>query len=629
MTLTSADGFQAIVEADQAYEVDFCANTLDTLLFGVEAVGGNWQPGIVTTEVWTTTENESFFISGNESTYSIDLPNLPVDATSHSNTLTIYLQENPNCNADSVTVTFNRRAAPTIAWSEGDTLDICETAALDSISFHANSGATGFGWNHPSSGLTQEASGEENDQIWLPLDLDTLTYDDHAFAESLTLEIPAEASIFLGCAAARDTLTIRVFEAPSVPQGANEFFRNPICAPFSETINDTLTPVSGAIGSVWNGSQFGIDWNPSNFDGCSLTGNVFASTPFYEDSTRIEAYLKWNNNSTSAWRCTNVYDTLVIRIGESPVAGSIDWNLFPGEVDSLINVGDATCNGTAINFSLMPTNLDSSAAAAVGYDWWVNTNEQMSGDRTFTYNVEDNATIEAAAVWTYTIDDVVFSCSSDTIPEDIAVASETACTSNPIIAYPGPAFLATALSNQDPVPDNYWVKWGYFSTDSDGTTVTGAHFFEDAPAPGAALFYPTQDQVNSVPNANSENLDQYIFALISFYGEDMKCPCLSVADGVVATGIEEWIDLEEVGFLVYPNPTTGRVFVEPPGGEPASEPLEAKIYNMTGREVFRTGLASYGSQTLDISHLQNGIYVLRITSPTEVRHLQTLILTQY
>ena len=66
--------------------------------------------------------------------------------------------------------------------------------------------------------------------------------------------------------------------------------------------------------------------------------------------------------------------------------------------------------------------------------------------------------------------------------------------------------------------------------------------------------------------------------------------------GVDETRTDSWV--------VYPNPTTGILYVSLP------QPSEVRLYDMMGRQLMSVQAAE-GSATLDLRALPQGIYLLR------------------
>ena len=62
--------------------------------------------------------------------------------------------------------------------------------------------------------------------------------------------------------------------------------------------------------------------------------------------------------------------------------------------------------------------------------------------------------------------------------------------------------------------------------------------------------------------------------------------------------------VEAVSVMVWPNPTTSLVNVS------VSRPMQAELYDLSGRQVAAYSFAE-GSNKIDLSVLQNGVYMLR------------------
>ena len=62
--------------------------------------------------------------------------------------------------------------------------------------------------------------------------------------------------------------------------------------------------------------------------------------------------------------------------------------------------------------------------------------------------------------------------------------------------------------------------------------------------------------------------------------------------------------VEAVSVMVWPNPTTSLVNVS------VSRPMQAELYDLSGRQVAAYSFAE-GSNMIDLSALQNGVYMLR------------------
>ena len=79
----------------------------------------------------------------------------------------------------------------------------------------------------------------------------------------------------------------------------------------------------------------------------------------------------------------------------------------------------------------------------------------------------------------------------------------------------------------------------------------------------------------------------------------------------------DYLNLQEVyfqGMDVYPNPTTGnRVLISG-----LNETLEARIYDVMGREILNTSV-SPSESSIDISNLKSNVYLLKLKNDKSSR----------
>ncbi|HNY01803.1 MAG TPA: C25 family cysteine peptidase [Bacteroidales bacterium] len=86
------------------------------------------------------------------------------------------------------------------------------------------------------------------------------------------------------------------------------------------------------------------------------------------------------------------------------------------------------------------------------------------------------------------------------------------------------------------------------------------------------------------------------------------CPTQSRMGGLAATGESE--NGRTSAFRVYPNPTSGRITVDP--GTPEAN-FQVEIYNMQGRKIFRQEFPGKQPAGLSLGGNPAGIYLVRIT----------------
>jgi len=89
-----------------------------------------------------------------------------------------------------------------------------------------------------------------------------------------------------------------------------------------------------------------------------------------------------------------------------------------------------------------------------------------------------------------------------------------------------------------------------------------------------------------------------------------------------AVGIDE---LAGVGFRMYPNPTEGLLYVELT--EATAKPLGILVYDVTGRQVLNVPVNALtaGTNTIDLAALQNGQYLVQVTTAEQVVAQRVLV----
>lgn len=82
-------------------------------------------------------------------------------------------------------------------------------------------------------------------------------------------------------------------------------------------------------------------------------------------------------------------------------------------------------------------------------------------------------------------------------------------------------------------------------------------------------------------------------------------------DSVGRTGIDPVFDGQETSMLLYPNPAVNHLVIE--FSDPGNQILELSVLGIDGKEIsFITDLAPSAHQRYNVSHLQAGIYILRV-----------------
>lgn len=131
----------------------------------------------------------------------------------------------------------------------------------------------------------------------------------------------------------------------------------------------------------------------------------------------------------------------------------------------------------------------------------------------------------------------------------------------------------------------------------DNIAVGSYYVFVDVPGLGMKEYYAL-DLTPSAPAAENIN---YILKSTGIY-KDLGTSVLKP----VKTSVSE--------LMVYPNPTTGSLFVNLSSGISTAS---FEIYDMTGKRVLSKTISGSGNPSVDVSSLPAGVYVLKITTTAQ------------
>lgn len=84
--------------------------------------------------------------------------------------------------------------------------------------------------------------------------------------------------------------------------------------------------------------------------------------------------------------------------------------------------------------------------------------------------------------------------------------------------------------------------------------------------------------------------------------------CQFVMVDSISSGFGE--DLSELGWNIYPNPTTNAIFLEK--NEPSHAPIEVEIFSLTGKSLYHQSFMGEQKLSIPASFLAKGIYMLRV-----------------
>jgi hypothetical protein len=113
---------------------------------------------------------------------------------------------------------------------------------------------------------------------------------------------------------------------------------------------------------------------------------------------------------------------------------------------------------------------------------------------------------------------------------------------------------------------------------------------------------PASQDTSPVHTFPAPGLYTVCLTVANQYSASSKCKVVEIK----TTGSAPLPLGEGPGVRLYPNPTTGLVRLSGTGGGP----FRAEVFDLLGRQVFQTTISD---PTLDLSGLENGVYLLRVT----------------
>lgn len=99
-------------------------------------------------------------------------------------------------------------------------------------------------------------------------------------------------------------------------------------------------------------------------------------------------------------------------------------------------------------------------------------------------------------------------------------------------------------------------------------------------------------------------------------GNQMLQQATYMSESDISTFLEEEEAPEEALFSIRPNPASEQLFVEAPGDR-WEEGAQVRIFDMSGKQVMEHSLRGSSIERLDISELEEGIYLVRTAAGSE------------
>lgn len=164
----------------------------------------------------------------------------------------------------------------------------------------------------------------------------------------------------------------------------------------------------------------------------------------------------------------------------------------------------------------------------------------------------------------------------------------------------------------NPPPSNVLIPTTFYSSNTNGTYKISLQYKYNRITSNYP-FFTSANTVYDIPTPNNYGWTNHVWT--KTYN---TCPITEVPVGPIETGKSSTQDLTiEVenksnvkNLKVFPNPTTGTI-----NFEPSSEDIIVKqinVYDTTNLLLFSKEINSVGKQSLDLSNLKEGIYMLQI-----------------
>ncbi|MEE1897489.1 PQQ-dependent sugar dehydrogenase [Flavobacterium rakeshii] len=160
----------------------------------------------------------------------------------------------------------------------------------------------------------------------------------------------------------------------------------------------------------------------------------------------------------------------------------------------------------------------------------------------------------------------------------------------------------------------------YTHSETGGCSITGGYVYRGTMYPGMQGMYFYADYCSNVvssidPEGNIEEVETVGGSNFTTFGEDANGELyITGMSGIIYHIKDANLGLEDVNgsqFAIYPNPASQNLFIK---NNTVNTPLErAHIYDTSGKVLLNKPLENIELNSLDISGLSNGLYILALT----------------
>lgn len=217
-----------------------------------------------------------------------------------------------------------------------------------------------------------------------------------------------------------------------------------------------------------------------------------------------------------------------------------------------------------------------------------------------------------------TITNSVTSCTSmycDSLLITNATSSVTPCTPSVMFTLSKDSSMALTWNAYPFYPSNVtsatW-NWG------DGSSTTGLYPSHTYSAAGSYSICVTINVSCGSVTAT------YCYVASIFRTAESNDMILVNVKQALTTGIKKQTSAENL-MNIYPNPNNGEFVLELNGSTNEVKESLVSIYNLMGQHVFEKQVMSNGKQTIDVSTLTNGTYLVKVNSNGSILHKKITI----
>jgi PKD repeat protein len=265
------------------------------------------------------------------------------------------------------------------------------------------------------------------------------------------------------------------------------------------------------------------------------------------------------------------------------------------------------------NGSVSFVSTSTGTSASTNYLWNFGGSSTATGiSSTYTYTANGPKTV------CLTMTNLVTSCTStkcDTLFISNVGGSVTPCAPTVVYTLSKDSTMALTWNAYPYYPSNVTNATWYWG---DGSSTTGLYPSHTYSAAG------TYSTCVTVSVSCGTVTATYCYVAAIFRSSESNDMILVNVKQAVPTGIKNQTK-SEAQLSIYPNPNSGEFVLELSGIINESKENTLSIYNMMGQKVLEKQIFSTNKQTIDVTNLVNGTYLVKVNSETGSLHKKITI----